>query len=103
MKTLKEIKKDRRCKLSDHNVKNIIRLYNDEKYTMMNIAGYFGVSHQRISQIVDRNGTMEDVRKEDARKFLERYRTDKNFHAKMLLSKKECYRYKTKMILKYGK
>jgi len=98
---LKTIGKDRRCKLTDTQIRMIKRAYRLEIWTMKGLASLFNVSHQRISQIIDRNGTIEGVRKAEARKNKRRYKVDAKYRAKVSEIKREYYIYKTKVMKKY--
>lgn len=101
MLKLKTIGKDRRCKLTEENIKSIISLWFDQELTMQEIADRYKISHQRVSQIVDRNGTMKDRRKAYARKHLRKYQTDKKYRVKMSELKRGYRIYKLKMIKNY--
>lgn len=103
MLKLKQINKDRRYKLSDEDTKNVIEMWFGFDFTMKEIAEQFKITHQRVSQIIDRNGTEGARIKANAKKFLYRYRNDKRFHEKMMVAKKECYNYKVKTLKTYGK
>lgn len=100
---LKTINKDRRYKLSEQDKQNILEMWRGFDFTMQEIAKQFNISHQRVSQIIDINGTEEARIKQNARKFLFRYRNDGKFHSKMLESKKECYKYKVNILKNYEK
>lgn len=97
---LREINKDRRYKLSYKDYPAIRNLYK-LSWTMAHIAKIAGVSHQRISQIIDRKGTEKDRGKVIARRNLRKYRMDKKYRARMLEQKRNYWKYKKETILKY--
>lgn len=101
MLKLKTINKDRRYKLSEQDKQNILEMWQGFDFTMKEIAGQFKISRQRVSQIIDRNGTEEARIKSDARKFLYKYRNNKKFREKIMQLKKESYIYKTKTLKDY--
>lgn len=88
--------KDRRWKITAEDVQNVFVL-DKAGVLMKDIATVLGVSHQRISQILDRNRTMKEVRKVQARKNMAKYRRDKRYRAKMLSDKRLYYKYKVKV------
>lgn len=84
---LKDIGRDDRCKLTDRQIRTIRKSRTVQRV----LAEQYGVSHQRISQIQDRTETQEAIKKAEAKAQLQRYRTDKEFNAKMKAVKKKIY------------
>jgi len=102
MLKLKTINKDRRCKLTDDDVKMIKNLYRLNIYNMKELASACGVTHQRISQIIDRNKTIYDKRIADAILQACRYRADEKFRRVFLEKKRGYYKRKAKILKQYG-
>lgn len=84
---LKDIGRDDRCKLTDRQISTIRKSRTVQK----ELAEKYGISRQRVSQIQDRRGTQEAIKKAEAKAQLQRYRTDKEFNAKMKAVKKKIY------------
>jgi len=94
--------KDRRWKITAEDVQNVFTYYH-WGMTMEDIAKLYKISHQRVSQILDINKTMEGRRKVEARKNMAKYRRDDRYRAKMLSDKRLYYKYKVKVWAKLEK
>lgn len=102
---LKEVGKDRRCKLSKRQVADINWLYYREGFTITKIHRdfYTFISRQRISQVVDVANKEWERRRRQAKRHMLRYQTDDDYREKFLEAKRQSYKYKRKIWVKLGK
>ena len=91
---LKDVGKDGRRKLTDREVYDIKR----SKKTQRFLADKYGVSHQRISAIQDRNGTQDKIKKRDTAIYCYRYNHDKKFRQRHINSKLLTYQKRKKFL-----
>jgi predicted DNA-binding protein YlxM (UPF0122 family) len=94
MTTLRDINKDRRCKLTEEHI-DFIHQYYHLGLTMGELAEIVGVSRQRIGQVLDIKGTRADIIARQVARNKTRYHDDIAYRRAFLEGKKRSYQYKT--------